>query len=55
MEQEFIDYINNLYGKDGEIIFKAFDLRRKNTKGNLEIQETNIFLTHTKLQKFWQA
>ncbi len=33
MEQEFIDYINNLYGKDGEIIFKAFDFAEKKHKG----------------------
>ena len=33
MEQDFIAYINNLYGADGEIIFKAFNFAEKKHKG----------------------
>lgn len=45
MEQEFIDYINNLYGKDGQIIFKAFEFAEKKHKG--QFRDTgDEYITH---------
>ncbi len=45
MEQEFIDYINNLYGEDGQIIFKAFDFAEKKHKG--QFRDTgDEYITH---------
>ncbi len=45
MEQDFIAYINDLYGKDGEIIFKAFEFAEKKHKG--QFRDTgDEYITH---------